>query len=122
MPLTKVLMNKKGSPEKPNILSIAPTGVAVININGITVHTILSIKNEGKLYPLNDCQKAALPNILSELRFLIIDGISMVSNALFYQIHQRQNEIFQYNRNIPFAGLPVLIRGDFYQFPLISRL
>ena len=89
MPLTKVLIYKKGSPEKPNILSIAPTGVAVININGITVHTIFSIKDKGKMYPLNNCQEAALPNILSELRFLIIDGISMVSNALFYQIHQR---------------------------------
>ena len=87
MSLTKVLMCKGGNLEKPRILLPAPTGVASININGTTIHTGLGIVG-GKRYPLNDRQKAVLRNRLSELRFLMIDGISMVSNALFYQVHK----------------------------------
>ena len=46
----------------------------------------------------------------------------MVSNALFYQVHQRLNEIFQCDTNIPFAGIPVLICGDFYQLSPVRGL
>ena len=120
--LTKVLMHKGGNPEKPRILLLAPTGVAAININGITVHTDLSINVRSKMYPLNGRQKATLRTRLSVVRFVIIDEISMVSNALSYEVHQRLNEIFQCDHNVPFAGLPVLICGDFYQLPPIRGL
>ena len=77
---------------------------------------------ERKMCPLNDRQKGALFNRLSELRVLITDEVSMVSNALFYRVHQKLNEIFQCDSNIPFAGLPVLICGDFYQLPTVKGL
>lgn len=46
----------------------------------------------------------------------------MVSNALFYQVHQRLSEIFLCDSNIPFAGLPVFICGDYYQLPPVRGL
>ena len=39
----------------------------------------------------------------------------MVSSVLFYQVHQRLNEIFGVSTDLPFAGLPVLVCGDLYQ-------
>ena len=113
---------KGGHAHKPRILLLAPTGVAAININGTTIHSGLGINVGSKLYPLNDQQRAALRNKLSEVRLIIIDEISMVSSVLFYQVNQRLNEIFGYSGNEPFAGLPVIVCGDFFQLPPIKGL
>ena len=64
--LSKVLIYKCGDPGRPRILLLAPTGVAAININGTAIHSGLGIKVGSKLYPLRDCQHAALRNKLSE--------------------------------------------------------
>ena len=44
----------------------------------------------------------------------------MVSSVLFYQVHQRLNEIFGVSTDLPFAGLPVLVCGDLYQLPPVK--
>ena len=122
MSLNKVLGYKGGDANKPRILLPAPTGVAAININGTTIHSGLGINVGSKLYPLNDQQRASLRNKLLEIRLVIIDEISMVSSVLFYQVNQRLNEIFGYSGNESFAGLPVIVRGDFFQLPPVKRL
>ena len=114
--LNKVL-GYKGALDKPRILLFAPIGVAAININGTTIHSGLGINVGSKLYPLNDQQRASLRNKLLEIRLVIIDEISMVSSVLFYQVNQQLNEIFGYSGNEPFAGLPVIVCGDFFQLP-----
>ena len=70
--LNKGLGYKDGDADKPRILLLAPTGVAAININGATIHSGLGINVQNKLYPLNDQQRAALSNKLSEVRLIII--------------------------------------------------
>ena len=107
--ISKLLSFKGGDPEEPRILILAPTGVAAINIDGTTIHTALGINVGHKLYPLNDRQGGTLRNKLSEIKFIIIDEISMVSSVLFYQVHQRLNEIFGVSTDLPFAGLPGLL-------------
>ena len=67
---------------------LPPTRVAAINVNGTTIHSGLGINVGGKLYPLNDQQREALINKLSEVRLIIIEEISMVSSVLFYQVNQ----------------------------------
>ena len=86
--LRKILIYKGENREKSRILLLIPTGVAAINIDGTTVHTHLGINVGGKMSPLKDRQKAALSNKISELRLLIIGEISIVFNALFYQVHR----------------------------------
>ena len=115
-------VQKGKSRKNPRILLIASTGAANININGATVHTGLSINVGGKMYPLNDGQQTTLRNRLSEQGILIKDQITMVSNALFYQVHQSLNEMFQCDSDIPFSGLAILICGDLYQLPPVRRL
>ena len=94
--------------------------MADINIDGTKIHTALGINVGHKLYPLNDCQRGILRNKLSEIKFIIIDEISMVSSVLFYQVHQRLNEIFGVSTNLPFAGLPFFVFGDLYQLPPVK--
>ena len=61
-------------------------------------------------------------NKLSEGRLITIDEISMVSSVLFYQVNQQLNEIFGYSGNEPFAGLPVIVCGGFFQLPPVKGL
>ena len=118
--IRKLLSFKGGDPEKPRILILAPTEMAVINVDETTIHTSLGINVEHKLYPLNDRQRGILRNNLSEIKFFIIDEISMVSSVLFYQVHQRLNETFGVSTVLPFSGLPVLVCGDLYQLPPVK--
>ena len=120
MSLCKVLIYKGSELEKPRILLLTPTGVAVINRNGTTIHSGLEINVGGKLYPLSEQHRAALRNKLSEVRLIIIDEISMVSSVLFFQVNQQLTEIFRYSGKESFAGLPVIVCGDFYQLPPVK--
>ena len=56
-------------------------------------------------------------NRLSEVKVLIIDDVSMVSNDLLLHIHLQLTEIFAFKGNIPFAGIIVIAVGDFLQLP-----
>ena len=68
MSLNKVMMYKGFDQEKPRILLLAPTGVAAVHINGTTSHLGLQINVGGKMFPLNDRQRAVLRNKLSEIK------------------------------------------------------
>ena len=69
---------KGGDAGKTRISFFALTGVAAININGAKIDSGLGINIGSKLYPLNDQQRTALRNKLSEVRLIIIDEFSMV--------------------------------------------
>ena len=49
-----------GDPNKIRVLVLTPTGVAAINIDGTTIHSGLDIPCKGKLFPLNDKNRALL--------------------------------------------------------------
>ena len=92
--ISKTLLYHCKDPEKPRILLLGPTGISVVNIGGTTIHSGLGIKPGIKLVGLNDKSKTALRNKLSEIKFLIIDELSMVSSNLWIDINSRLKEIF----------------------------
>ena len=68
------------------MLLLARTGVVAINIGGATIHIGLNIPVRcfGKHLPsLSDKMRSMLRNRLSEVRLLIIDEVSVVSNDSF---------------------------------------
>ena len=100
--LTKMLCAKQS--EKPKVLLLAPTGVAAINIEGITIHSWLGIiigHHGENVLRLSDKMRSKLRNKLSEVGVIIIYEISMVSNLLMLYIHQRLVEIFRCFCDIP---------------------
>ena len=62
--------------------------------------------------PLTENIKCSLRKHLSDLKVIIIDEISMVSNELLFYVHLLLNEIFGSVNNDPFAGIIVIVVGD----------
>ena len=95
---------------KRNIV-VAPTGVAAINANGVTIHSFFQLAPG--LMPRNDLKfqfsKHKL-NILRALDLLIIDEISMVRCDLLDAIDEVLRR-YQ-DRSKPFGGVQVLMIGD----------
>lgn len=111
------------NPKNPTVLLLAPTRVATINIDGTTINTALAIpKNAGDTLPVMSDQKRTKMRLsLSQLKLLIIDKISMVSNTALLHVHQRLKEIFVTSSSQLSAGLRVIAVGDLYQLPQIQR-
>ena len=120
---TKTFRQGPTNPEKPTVLLMAPTGVAAININGTTIHTALAIPKESgeNVPPMSDQKRTQIRISLSELKLIIIDEISMVSNSTLLHIHQRLKDIFGTSSDQLCAGLSIIVVGDLYQLPPIRR-
>ncbi|CAB3998256.1 ATP-dependent DNA helicase PIF1 [Paramuricea clavata] len=85
------------NPELATVLLLAPTGVAAINIDGITVNTGLLIPKETGdcLRGMSDQKKTQYRISLKDLKLIIIDEISMIGNITLLHVHQRLKEIFE---------------------------
>ena len=57
---------------------------------------------------------------LSDLRLIIIDEMSLVSADVLYKIDAKLREIFNLRKDIPFAGIGVMLVGDLLQIPPVK--
>ena len=115
--ISKTLLYHCKDPEKSRVLFFGLTGISAVNIGRTTIHSGLGIKPGTKLLGLNDKSKAGLGNRLSEVKILIMDELSMVSNGLWTDIDSRLGEIFMKIREKAFAGLSVMTVADLLQLP-----
>ena len=103
---------------------VAPTGVAAVNAEGMTIHSFFQLPfgpiaptAQGR-YALISQQKIRKErsSLFCELELLIIDEISMVRADLLDAI----DAVLRYYRHrpdIPFGGVQVVFFGDLYQLP-----
>ncbi|XP_066927647.1 ATP-dependent DNA helicase pif1-like [Clytia hemisphaerica] len=109
---------------KERLLTMAPTGVAAVNVAGSTINSVFSLppgyEFSKHINKLHDSVRSSLQKRLSELQVIIIDEISMVSKYRLLHIHQRLCNIFECTENVPFAGISIITCGDFYQLPPIK--
>lgn len=100
----------------------APTGIAASHIGGTTIHSFFGI---GINESINDwildrmTQKEYLFRRLARVKVLVIDEISMVSPELFCTIDRILRAFKQTDQ--PFGGVQLILSGDFFQLPPISR-
>ncbi len=101
---------------------VAPTGIAASHLNGQTIHSYFSLGIRDSIdedFISNLLDKKYLQTRFKKLKILIIDEISMVSPNVFSSIDKILRAFKQSDE--PFAGIQVILSGDFFQLPPISR-
>ena len=100
-----------------NVVIVAPTGVAAINIEGQTIHSFFRFPP--RLIIPEDVRKSYNAKILKKMDVLIIDEVSMVRADLLDGI----DASLRVNRNSrePFGGVQVILFGDMFQLPPVVR-
>jgi len=101
---------------------VASTGIAASHIGGTTIHSFfgIGIKESLSDYEIDlMTQREYLYNRFQNLKILIIDEISMVSPSLF-ELMDKVLRAFK-RSDLPFGGVQIILSGDFFQLPPISK-
>ncbi|MEI7709659.1 MAG: PIF1 family DEAD/DEAH box helicase [bacterium] len=100
----------------------ASTGIAATHIGGMTIHSWSGIGIKTKLDKY-DLDKIATSEYLVKrilrTRVLIVDEISMLSPNMLDMLDLVCREIKQSSE--PFGGMQIILVGDFFQLPPISK-
>lgn len=106
-----------------NFVVVAPTGIAAVNINGVTIHSFFQFPLR-PLLPEDEDIKVFWKNsekrkIISAMDTLVIDEISMVRADIIDGIDfsLRKNGG---NPNLPFGGKQVVFVGDLFQLEPVT--
>ena len=98
---------------KANILVCAPTGVAAVNVGGVTLHRLFRLL-PSMMSPNEDYK---VPKLVLRADCIIIDEISMCRGDLFYTTMQ----IIRKAERMTRRHIQVVVVGDFYQLPPVLR-
>ena len=107
---------------------VAPTGVAAINAEGVTIHSLFQLPpqlflptDEARRQLFAEMQmRANKQRVLRNLELLIIDEVSMVRADLLDTIDAVLRH-FKHRPTIPFGGVQLLVIGDLFQLSPVVR-
>lgn len=118
----RTLFNFVDKTKRIRLGKTASTGVAAININGVTIHSWAGIGlGEGStqdLIKLSTQNKKAQKRIRN-VEFLFVDEVSMLKADFLDKL----DIVFKYHRmnNKPFGGVKMIFSGDFLQLPPVFK-
>lgn len=105
-----------------NIVLLAPTGIAALNIGGRTIHSFFNIPQvdfvDTKIRQNISLSRGTVACI-NKLDILVIDEISMVRPDILDTIDYILRQ--QRDASIPFGGIQVIMVGDPYQLPPVIK-
>ncbi len=101
----------------------ASTGIAATHMGGMTIHswTGMGIKNELDSGDVKDIlKKSHIKRRMDQVKVLIIDEVSMLHHFRLDLVDQilRAGK----KKDEPFGGIQVILCGDFFQLPPVSRM
>jgi ATP-dependent DNA helicase PIF1 len=108
----------------PYIHVTASTGIAAVNVSGVTLHSWAGIGNGSS--PASDIVRfinsgpgTKIRRQIRKAKILAIDEISMISADVLDLV----NDVFKMvkQNDSPFGGIQVIMLGDFYQLPPVSK-
>ncbi|MDR3450035.1 MAG: AAA family ATPase [Alphaproteobacteria bacterium] len=101
---------------KKNVVVLAPTGIAALNVGGQTIHNFFRFGIDVTLHKVAAKKKVRNPKLYAKLETIVIDEVSMVRADIldcidaFLQLHgPRPGEAF--------GGVQMVFIGDLYQLP-----
>jgi ATP-dependent DNA helicase PIF1 len=100
----------------------APTGVAAFNIEGHTLHSLLSLPVKGDFKDLQGERLHEMQQAMTDMEYLIIDEMSMVGRKFLGQVDKRLRQVFPHQADTLFGGCSCLLFGDFGQLPPVMDL
>ncbi len=99
---------------RKNVVVLAPTGVAAVNVSGQTIHSFFRLPP--KVIQKDHIRRLSRREVIERLDTVIIDEVSMVRADLLDGI----DYALRVNRDkmrIPFGGAQVVFLGDVFQLP-----
>lgn len=100
------------------IVVVAPTGLAAVNVGGQTIHSFFGLPP--RLIRPDDIRRSRNGAVMRKLAFLVIDEVSMVRSDLMWAIDQS----LRVNRGRPrepFGGVRLVLFGDLHQLPPVVQ-
>ena len=100
----------------------APTGIAAINVEGVTIHSFAGIgisKSSFEKTLSRSMKTSKNKKRWQKTKVLIIDEVSMVEPKLFTLIEETARVCR--GNNEPFGGIQIIVLGDFLQLPPVEK-
>ncbi len=101
-----------------NMVVLAPTGLAAVNVGGQTIHSFFGFPP--RLVKSEDIRRSRNGQVMRRLKLLVIDEVSMVRSDLMWAIDQS----LRMNRGRPkdaFGGVRLVMFGDLHQLPPVVQ-
>ncbi|MEA3307569.1 MAG: PIF1 family ATP-dependent DNA helicase, partial [Elusimicrobiota bacterium] len=98
-----------------DVVVLASTGVAALNVGGETIHSFFGFKPDITMEKVKKL-KGAKSRAFKKINTIIIDEVSMVRADLFDCV----DAFLRLNgkdENLPFGGTQIILIGDLYQLP-----
>ena len=99
----------------------APTGIAAINAGGVTLHSLFlfPFRPMSPVEPIDFKISKGNRKVLSKIRMLIIDEVSMVSPDVIDMMDRKLRWIRKSQE--PFGGVQIVMFGDLFQLPPVVK-
>lgn len=107
---------------KVEVAVTASTGIAATHIGGLTIHSWsgVGIKNSLSKYEIDAiATRDYIYKRVKKARVLIIDEVSMLGSNMLTMVEAICRTIKQ--EETPFGGMQVILVGDFFQLPPVTR-
>jgi ATP-dependent DNA helicase PIF1 len=101
-----------------NVVVVAPTGIAALNVDGYTIHRLFGFRATTTLNDVRggEYRPGRFTKTLASLDTLIVDEASMVRADVFDMVASAL-ERFGPQPGQPFGGVQIVLVGDLYQLP-----
>ena len=105
-----------------NVVVVAPTGIAALNVDGYTIHRMFGFRSTTTLDDIRrgEYRPGRFTKTLASLQTLIIDEASMVRADVLDMVAAAL-ERFGPAPGTPFGGVQIVLVGDLYQLPPVVR-
>lgn len=105
-----------------NVVVVAPTGIAALNVDGMTIHRLFSF---GPSTMLDDVKSGTyrpgrFAKVIRGMETLIVDEASMVRADMFDQVEAALQR-FGPHPGKPFGGVQIVLVGDLFQLPPVVK-